>query len=86
MKKIIGLDLTYTREYKNAELEIVCEDDTLTIARAYVDNDCIAYMELGNDKYPDGLPNNPKYINAVYDLLKTEVDKNIESDLLALAK
>lgn len=83
MKKIQNLDLTYTRHYKNAELEIVCEDDTLTTARIFIGGDFHGCYDINGD---EGVANTKKNIDEVFNNLKLEVDKEFEKTLASIAK
>lgn len=67
-----GIDLTYKREYKNAEIELICEDDTLTTAKIYIGGEFFNSYEIGGE---NGLPNTKKNIESVFARLKAIVDE-----------
>lgn len=67
------------RYYKNAEIEIVVEDDVITTAKVFIDNKCVSskdiYMGGGMD-----MPYSREHLNAVVDSMKEEVDEMWEEN------
>lgn len=62
-----------TREYKNAEIEIVVEDDAITMGRVYLDKRCVDVREFTTEDGGDVAFNRANFDN-VLDQLKGIVD------------
>ena len=72
MKK---LNKTFETPYKNAVIEIVVEDDTITTSRVFIDEKCVCYSEIKTDKNPDGVPFTRENYNQVLDMCKSDVNR-----------
>ena len=68
------MDIVFKREYKGIEMQVICEDDLLTTAKAFNGDECVSYFEVGNDDHPNGLPCNQRCVNAVYAELMSDID------------
>lgn len=62
-----------TRQYKNTEIEVVIEDDAITMGRIYLDGRCIDVGEFYTDKGED-VPFTRTNFDNVLNQLKEVVD------------
>jgi hypothetical protein len=60
--------------YKNAEIEVVVEDDCITTAKVFLDKVCIAADELTQEDGSD-IPFNKENYTKVMGMMKSYVDK-----------
>lgn len=72
-----------THQYKNADIEIVVEDDVITTAKVYIDGKCVVCTDVLTDKGED-IPFNRTNLSAVYELMRTDVDKMWEENFKAV--
>jgi hypothetical protein len=72
------MDIVYKRNYKNARINIIVEDDTITTYEILVDGKVVDKEFVSNEKHPDGFPNNKHYFDIVLEFAKKEVDKQFE--------
>lgn len=69
------MDITYKREYKNAKINIIVEDDLITTYEIEVDGKVVEKEYVYSDNYADGFPNNRKFFDKVYEFVKGRVDE-----------
>lgn len=77
-----------TRDYKNAEIEIVVEDDVITMGRVYIDNRCVDVREFTTEDGGDVPFNRANYEN-ILNQLKYIVDQFWQENaerLMAMAR
>ena len=74
------MDAVFTPVYKNAEIEIVVEDDIITTAKIYMDGEFAYGGEVENENYPNGLPFNGKNYHAIKVLCAKQIDKMLAED------
>lgn len=72
-----------TKQYKNAEIEVVIEDDVITTAKVYVDGQCVGCTDIWTDKGED-VPFNRNNLSAVYALMQEDVDKMWDENFKAV--
>ena len=73
----------FTHPYKNSEIEVVVEDDIITTAKVFIDKECVVCTDVLTDKGED-IPFNRTNLHAVYELMKTDVDKMWEENFKAV--
>ena len=71
------------RPYKNAEIEIVVEDDAITTGKVFLDNQCVN-SDFFTDENGNDIPYTRDNYEKVFGLMKMFVDKMWE-DNFALA-
>ena len=73
------MDVVFNREYKNAVIEIVIEDDIITPAKVYMDGECV---ETSDVNYADGreIPYSRKNLSNVVETFKVEIDRMLMED------
>ena len=74
------LDLIINQEYKGAEIEIIVEDNFITTAKIYMDGECEDVIDVYNDKHPNGLPFQKKFLNPLYKQIKDRIDTILFED------
>ena len=74
------MDFVREYNYKNAEIEVVVEDDIITTAKVYMDGECV----FANDTFTDGngkdLKFTQKNLTAVRRFCMEIVDKELAED------
>ena len=74
------MDISRMYNYKNAEIEVIIEDDVITTAKVYMDGECV----FANDTFADGDGNDLRYtqrnINSVRKFCMSIVDKELAED------
>ena len=74
------MDINRMYNYKNAEIEVIIEDDVITTAKVYMDGECV----FANDTFADGDGNDLRYtqrnINSVRKFCMAIVDKELAED------
>ena len=74
------MDISRMYNYKNAEIEVIIEDDVITTAKVYMDGECV----FANDTFTDGDGNDLRYtqrnINSVRKFCMAIVDKELAED------
>ena len=78
-------DYVFERTYKNAEIEIVVEDNAITMGRIYIDGKCVDVREFTTDKGED-VPFNSKNYDTILDQLKAEVDVYWEDNFVKITR
>lgn len=63
-------DGVLTRHYKNAEMEVIVEDDMITTIKAYIDGECVYCPEVA-----DNIIYNRKNIEIAFNDIRNEVDR-----------
>jgi hypothetical protein len=66
---------SFITTYKNAEIEIVVEDDLITTSKIFIDGNCVNCSEVATTTNADGAPFNKANYNQVLESCKAEVDK-----------
>lgn len=74
------MDAVFNRTHKNAEVEIVVEDDVITTAKVYMDGEFAYGGDVENPKYPNGVPMNRRNYDAVLEYCFAEIDRLLEED------
>jgi hypothetical protein len=74
-----------TRSYKNAEIEIVVEDDVITTAKVFIDNDCVACDDITTDKGEDVKYNRANY-EKVMEMMQGFVDSVWEKNVAVVTR
>lgn len=70
------MDITFNREYKGTNIEIVVEDDIITTSKIYnKDGECVEVNDITDDKGDDVTFCGKNYY-AVLDMARESVDKN----------
>ena len=59
-----------TRHYKNAEMEVIVEDDMITTIKAYIDGKCVYCPEVA-----DNIVYNRKNVETAFNDIRNEVDR-----------
>lgn len=78
MKKILPkYDGVLTRHYKNAEMEVIIEDDMITTIKAYIDGKCVYCPDVA-----DNISYNRKNVETAFNDIRKEVDRQF-SELLS---
>lgn len=72
-----------TKQYKNAEIEVVIEDDVITTAKVYVDGQCVVCTDILTDKGED-VHFNRNNLSSVYALMQEDVDKMWDENFKAV--
>lgn len=62
-----------TRPYKNAEIEIVVEDDIITTTKVFIDNKCVACDDITTEDGKD-VPYNRANYEKVMEIAREYVD------------
>lgn len=74
------MDLVREYNYKNAEIEVIVEDDIITTAKVYMDGECV----FANDTFTDGngkeLNFTQKNLSSVRRFCMEIVDKELAED------
>lgn len=74
------MDFVREYNYKNAEIEVVVEDDIITTAKVYMDGECV----FANDTFTDGngkeLNFTQKNLSSVRRFCMEIVDKELAED------
>jgi len=63
-------DGVLTRHYKNAEMEVIVEDDMITTIKAYIDGKCVYCPDVA-----DNISYNRKNVETAFNDIRKEVDK-----------
>lgn len=63
-------DGVLTRHYKNAEMEVIIEDDMITTIKAYIDGKCVYCPDVA-----DNISYNRKNVETAFNDIRKEVDK-----------
>ena len=74
-----------TRTYKNAEIEIVVEDNIITTAKVYIDKKCVVSTDIMAEGGTE-LPFTKANYTAVMDSMKEDVDKMWEANFAAIGR
>lgn len=70
-------DGVLTRHYKNAEMEVIIEDDMITTIKAYIDGKCVYCPDVA-----DNISYNRKNVETAFNDIRKEVDRQF-SELLS---
>ena len=74
------MDINPTFNYKNAEIELVVEDDIITTAKVYMDGECAFADDTLTDENGKDLRYTSKNRTAVVKFCMAIVDKELEED------
>jgi len=74
------MDINPTFNYKNAEIELVVEDDVITTAKVYMDGECAFADDSLTDENGKDLRYTPKNRTAVVKFCMAIVDKELAED------
>ncbi len=81
------MDTIFKKKYKNADYEVIVEEDCITTAKIYIDGELVQMQEYslndGND-VPFNKKNLDKICSAVKNAIDEEWDKNF-SEIKSLA-
>ena len=72
--------LSFPAFYKNAEIEIVVEDDVITTARVFMDGECTFIDDTITDEDGKDLVYTPKNSTAVIKFCIAIIDKELAED------
>lgn len=73
------MDINPTFNYKNAEIEIVVEDDVITTSRVTMDGECVNVADI-TDENGNDVPYTPKNRTAVVKMCMEFIDKELAED------
>lgn len=68
-----------TGNYKNADIELVVEDDVITTAKVYMDGECVNVADI-TDENGNDVPYTPKNRTAVVKMCMEFIDKELAED------
>ena len=74
------MDFVREYNYKNAEIEVVVEDDLITTAKVYMDGECVFADETITDGDGKELKYTQRNINSVKKFCMAIVDKELAED------
>lgn len=74
------MDINPTFNYKNAEIELVVEDDVITTAKVYMDGECAFADDSLTDEDGNDLKYTSKNRTAVVKFCMAIVDKELAED------
>lgn len=80
MKNIQFDFLPIKGNYKNAEIEVIIEDDVITTAKVYMDGECVFADDTLTDGNGKELKFTQKNLNAVRKFCMAIVDKELAED------
>ena len=80
------MDIILHKTCKNAEIEIIVEDDLITTAKVYIGDECVACDEISTESNPNGLPFNKKNYDRVVDMMKADVEQMWNENLAAIGR
>lgn len=70
------------REYKNAEISVIVEDDLIDEAKVFIDGELVEDMEISSKDNPDGIEYTRKNLDYVLAECYKAVDRHF-SEMLA---
>ena len=73
------MDINPTFNYKNAEIELVVEDDVITTTRVTMDGECVNVADI-TDENGNDVPYTPKNRTAVVKMCMEFIDKELAED------
>ena len=74
------MDINRMYNYKNAEIEVIIEDDVITTAKVYMDGECVFADDTFTDTDGKDLKYTPKNRTAVVKFCMAIVDKELAED------
>jgi hypothetical protein len=74
------MDINPIFNYKNAEIELVVEDDVITTAKVYMDGECVYADDTLTDENGKDLKYTPKNRTAVVRMCAMMVDRELAED------
>lgn len=74
-----------TRSYKNAEIEIVVEDDVITTAKTYIDGKCVSCDDITTADGKDVAYSRANY-EQVLAMCKADIDLRWEENFAAITR
>jgi hypothetical protein len=74
------MDIAPIYKYRNAEIELVIEDDTITTAKIYMDGECVFVDDSLTDEKGKSLNYTKKNRTAVVKKCASFIDKELEED------
>ena len=74
------MDINRMYNYKNAEIEVIIEDDIITTAKVYMDGECVFADETITDGDGKELKYTQRNINSVRKFCMAIVDKELAED------
>lgn len=79
------MDAVFKNEYKNAEFEVIVEDDAITTSKVYIDGFLIQLKEwsLGDGKE---LPFSKKNLDKVYEEVKKDINEEWERNFNSITR
>ena len=74
------MDISRMYNYKNAEIEVIIEDDVITTVKVYMDGECVFADETITDGDGNDLKYTQRNINSVRKFCMAIVDKELAED------
>ena len=74
------MDINPIYIYKNAEIELVVEDDVITTAKIYMDGECAYADDSLTDDGGKDLKFTPRNRKAIINICKKVIDKELAED------
>ena len=74
------MDINRMYNYKNAEIEVIIEDDVITTAKVYMDGECVFADDTFTDANGKDLKFTRKNLTAIKKFCMAIVDKELVED------
>lgn len=71
------MDSVFKKSYKNAEFEVIVEDDCITTSKIYIDGEMIQMQEYNLEDGSD-VPFSKGNLGKIYDSIKADIDAEWE--------
>jgi len=79
------MDAVFKRTYKNAEYELIIEEDCITTSKIYIDGELAQMQEYSLENGGD-VPYSKKAVEDIYKTIKEDIDRMWEENFNAISR